>query len=108
MTAWTDNIVQRMGERSQGKMPGKPPEGDWPALPATRDDITWESAKQRLFDAVAGLRTHIETFHLATQLERGNVGYSQLADLLCRLTHNAYHIGQITKLHQWYAAQTPP
>ena len=28
-----------------------------------------------------------------------------LGDLFCRFIHNAYHIGQITKLREWRAAQ---
>lgn len=35
-------------------------------------------------------------------LDCGTVGYSQFADLLCRFTHKAYHIGQTTKLREWH------
>lgn len=104
MMAWTDNIVQRMAQRNRGEPPGKPPEGDWPPLPATMDEAAWENAQRRLWDALAALRAHIETTPPAALLNQGNVGYSQFADLLCRLIHNAYHIGQITKLREWRAA----
>ena len=105
MTAWTDNIVQRMAQRIQGEPPGKPPEGAWPPLPATMDEAAWEDAQRRLWNALAALRAHIEATPPAALLDCGNVGYSQFADLLCRLIHNAYHIGQITKLREWRAAQ---
>ena len=105
MTAWTDNIVQRMAQRMRSEPPGRPPEGDWPPLPVVLDDAAWEDAQRRLWDALAALRAHIEVTPPAALLDCGNVGYSQLADLLCRLTHNAYHIGQITTLREWWAVR---
>lgn len=106
ITAWTDNIVQRMAQRGRGEAPGRPPEGAWPPLPASLDEAAWQDTKGWLLDALAALRVHIETTTLAELLDCGSVGYSQLADLLCRFSHNAYHIGQITKLREWWAAQS--
>ncbi len=105
MTVWTENIVQRMAQRMRGEPPGKPPEGAWPPLPAALNEAAWEETQRRLWDALAALRTHIEATPTAAMLDCGSVGYSQLADLLCRLIHNAYHIGQITILREWRATQ---
>lgn len=108
MTVWTENIVERMAQRMQGELPGHPSEGAWPPLPVTLDEAAWENHRQRLENALTALRTHIETTPLAAMLDYGNAGYSQLADLFCRFTHNAYHLGQITKLREWYALPTRP
>jgi hypothetical protein len=101
MTAWTDNVVERLAQRLRSEPMGRPAEGNWPTLPDTHDDAAWEEAKQRLWESLAGLRAHIETTPPAAMLDQGTVGYSQFADLLCRFIHNAYHIGQITKLREW-------
>jgi DinB superfamily len=106
MTVWTDNIVQRREQRMRGEPPGGPPEGSWPPPPAIPDETAWEGTMQRLWEALAGLRAHIEATPLAVQLDCEQVGYSQFADLLCRFIHNAYHIGQITKLRECRAAQS--
>lgn len=106
MTAWTENIVQRMAQRQRGDRPGGPPEGHWPALPAVLDEAAWAEAQRRLWESLAALRVHIEMTPLDAMLDYGNAGYSHLADLLCRFFHNAYHIGQITKLREWHAAQS--
>lgn len=105
MTAWTENIVQRGAQRLRGENPGRPSEGAWPPLPATPDEVAWEDAKRRLWDAMNAMRGYITTTPIAAMLDQGAVGYSQLDDLLCRFTHNAYHIGQITKLREWRAGQ---
>lgn len=105
MTVWTENLVQRGEQRMRGEPPGRPPEGDWPPLPATPDEGAWEQSQRRLWDALAGLRAYIETTPPTVLLDQGNAGYSQFADLLCCLIHNAYHIGQITKLRDFYASQ---
>jgi hypothetical protein len=105
MTVWTENIVERMAQRIHGEPIGHPSEGAWPPLPGTLDEVAWEASKQRLWKALAALRAHIETTPPSALLDQGTVGYSQLADLLCRLVHNAYHIGQITKMRECQAAQ---
>jgi hypothetical protein len=106
MTVWTENIVDRMGQRMRGEPMGKPEEGAWPSLPTPLDEAAWEASKQRLWTALTALKAHIETTPLTAMLDQGTVGYSQLADLFCRLIHNAYHIGQITKLRDWAASQS--
>jgi hypothetical protein len=97
MAVWTENMVHRM----QSGDPVRPAEGAWPPLPPTLDEAAWEQAQRRLWEALAGLRAQIEAT-LPTALLDGPYG---LADLLCRFIHIAYHIGQITKLREWRAAQ---
>jgi hypothetical protein len=95
LAVWTENIIERM---RTGESVG-PPEGHWPPLPAACDEAAWASAQKRLWDALAALRAFIETSS-PNALLAGPYG---LADLLCRFTHNGYHIGQITVLREWYA-----
>jgi len=106
ITVWTENIVERMSQRTRGERPGRPAEGAWPNLPPALDEAAWEQDKQRLWEAVASMRAHIAETTVIAMLDQGDVGYSQLADLLCRFAHNAYHIGQITKLRDWYVKET--
>ena len=96
MAVWTENIVERMetGE------PVHPAEGAWPPPPTVPDEAAWEAARRRLRDALSALRARIEA-NPPDALMDGPWG---LADLLCRLIHNAYHIGQITKLRECRAA----
>jgi len=105
MAAWNENIVERMGQRTRNEPMGHPSEGAWPSLPNTLDEVAWEASKQRLWKSLAALRAHIETTPTTAMLDQGTVGYSQLADLFCRFTHIAYHIGQITKMRECQAAQ---
>jgi hypothetical protein len=91
MTVWTENIVVRMRERRDVH----PPEGPWPP-PAEPNEAEWEAAQQRLWDALEALRAYIE----ANSLEALTVPPYGLGDLFCRFIHNAYHIGQITKMRE--------
>jgi hypothetical protein len=97
MAVWTENIVERMrsGENAH------PAEGTDPPLPAIPDEAAWEAAKLRLWDALAALHAYIDTNSLDA-LAGSPYG---LGDLLCRFIHNAYHIGQITKMRELRAAQ---
>ncbi len=104
LTVWLENGVERRAQRARGEAPGKPIEGAWPELPDVKDESAWKADVERLQTALTGLRTLLETAPLAELLDMGNAKYSQLSDLMCRFTHNAYHIGQITKLREWYAA----
>lgn len=89
LTVWNENIVERV----QSGEPVRPRE-DWPGPPEVADEAAWESAKGRLRDSLALVRRLIETEPMA-KLAGPPYG---LADLLCRFTHTAYHIGQITKM----------
>lgn len=100
MTAWTDNI----GQRIQGRNRCRPPEGAWPPLPAILDEMAWEEAQQRLWGALNSLRTLIEVTPPTVLLDCPDEHGSFLADLLCRFIHNAYHIGQITKMRECMVA----
>lgn len=104
MTVWTENIVERMAQRERGESPGRPVEGAWPPLPRMRDNAAWEAGQKRLWESLSDLRVRIEEMPLPALLDLGDVGYSILSDMLCRFTHNAYHIGQITKLRECRAA----
>ena len=97
MAVWTENIVERMrsGENA------RPAEGAWTPPPAVPDEVAWEDAQRRLWDALAALHAYIEARPPAS-LWGSPYG---LADLLCRFIHNAYHIGQITKMRELRAAQ---
>ena len=91
LALWNENIVERIerGNRSH-------PNESWPALPYDTDSAGWEAARERLRVSYAAIALIIET----TSLDRLTGGYG-LADLLCRLTHSGYHLGQITKLREW-------
>jgi hypothetical protein len=92
-----------MGQRERGERPGGPSEGAWPPLPPTLDEDAWADMQRRLWEAIAAFRSHIAGTPPAALLDPGDAGYTQFADLLCRLVHNAYHIGQITKMRDWMA-----
>lgn len=104
VAVWNENIVERMAQRTRGERPGHPAEGAWPPLPAVQDEAAWEAAQNRLRESLSQVRTHIETMSLPAVVDYGSIGYSHLDDLLCRFLHNAYHIGQITKLREWRTA----
>lgn len=105
VAVWNENIVERMGQRTRNEPMGHPSEGAWPPLPNTLDEAAWEASKQRLWQSLTTLRTHIETTPIAALLDYGTVGYSHLDDLFCRFIHIAYHIGQITKMRECQSAQ---
>jgi hypothetical protein len=92
LAVWNENIVERMrtGEKA------RPAEGAWPPLPAALDEQSWLQAKRRLWDSLDGLRNYLGSLP-PEGLMSGPWG---LGDLLCRFTHNGYHIGQITKLRE--------
>ena len=92
LTVWNENIVERV----QTKVATRPIEGAWPKLPEHQDAQAWETAKHRLRQSFESVQTLI---HSTTMTEINASPYG-LADLLCRFTHAAYHIGQITILKQ--------
>lgn len=92
LNTWNLDIVERI--RTGRKC--RPPEGPWPALPHSSHEAEWKAAQARLLAAIGDLIAFVRTCTLA-DLNRGPYG---LADLLCRLTHNGYHIGQMTKLKE--------
>lgn len=97
MAVWTENIIERMRSGQNAS----PAEGHWPPPPVAPDDAAWEAAQRRLWEALAALRAYMEA-HSLDALAAGPYG---LADLFCRFIHNAYHIGQITKMGEIWEAQ---
>lgn len=92
MSVWNENIVQRI---ETGEAVG-PSEGHWPLRPGEPSDEAWEAAKKRLWDSLDSVRTMLEMTPYSV-IEASPWG---LGDLLCRFSHNAYHLGQITKLRE--------
>lgn len=92
LALWNEDIVRRVetGRRVES------PEGSWPALPEELDESAWEAAKSRLRKSLKGVESMLKTTSLA-QIAASPYG---LPDLLCRITHNGYHIGQITKIRE--------
>jgi hypothetical protein len=105
MAAWTENCVQRI----QSGKHSKPAEGAWPPLPSAPDEAAWAAAQRRLWDALTALRAQIEATPSVALLDctvgNGHQSWSPLVEVLSRLIHNAYHIGQITKLRECRAAR---
>jgi hypothetical protein len=93
LAVWHENIVERVRTREATR----PVEGSWPALPAVLDDSAWEAAKGRLWVSIGTIREMLDT----TSLEELQAGPYGIADVICRFTHNAYHIGQITKIREF-------
>ena len=98
LAVWNEDIVERVrtGERCH------PAEGAWPPSPSSPDGAAWEAAKKRLWDSLAAVTKMIETSPIET-IQSSPYG---LGDLFCRLTHNGYHIGQITKLREYEGTES--
>ena len=96
MAVWNENIVERI---RTGK-PGRPADGAWPPIADPPDEEAWERAKQRLMNSLESVRETIESTPLGV-IEASPWG---LGDLFCRFIHNAYHIGQITKMREYMEA----
>ncbi len=100
MSAWTENGIERIrsGQHS------RPAEGAWPSPPNPPDEAAWEETKNRLRAALTALRTEVGTLPSAVLVEcrihREGAGWSPLIEILSRFIHNAYHLGQITKLRE--------
>lgn len=93
LAAWHEDIVERVRTRARQH----PAEGAWPPLPQAADEAAWTAAKARLDASLEAVRAMIEV----TPLDVIQAGPYGLADLICRFTHNGYHLGQITKLREW-------
>lgn len=90
LALWHENMIDRI-ETGQ---PIHPPVA-WPPTPETANEAEWEEAKMRLRDALESVREIIER----EPLDKLASHYG-LADLLCRATHNGYHLGQIIKMRE--------
>jgi hypothetical protein len=93
---WNENIIQRMrtGEKC------RPAEGAWPPPPEQKDEAAWITAQQRLWNSLTNLEDYLRS-HTVDELAAGPYG---LGDLFCRFIHLAYHLGQITKMREWWDA----
>jgi hypothetical protein len=92
LTVWNDNIVERI----ESGLSVRPKEGAWPPLPDEKGESQWEDAKAGLWRSIASLTELVET----VPFERVRASPYGFPDLLCRFTHIAYHIGQITKIRE--------
>ncbi len=92
MAVWTENIIQRM----QRGEPVRPEEGAWPKLPDKPDEQSWAAAQRRLWNSLSALQSYME----ANPLDSLSGSPYGLGDLFCRFIHNAYHIGQISKMRE--------
>lgn len=98
LAVWHENIVERI----ETGMATHPKEGAWPSRPSTPDEAGWEAAKQRLWSSLDLVKSMLET----VPIDKINASPYGLGDLFCRFTHNAYHIGQITKLTELWLTPT--
>jgi hypothetical protein len=97
MSVWNENGVWLL----HGNLPRKPPEGDWPLLPMPLEEAGWEGIQTRLWNSLAAIRAALEQISIPALLTHPEGAYgSPLAEILCRFAHNAYHIGQITKMRE--------
>ena len=96
MAYWNENIVERM----HGDRRARPAEGPWPSMPSPADADAWASTQARLWKSLDTLCDEIGSVSMSTLLDRPWPDGSVLDDLMCRFTHNAYHIGQLTKLRE--------
>lgn len=92
LTVWNDNIIERI---QTGQMT-HPSEGAWPPKPVDLDEANWDAAKSDLWASTERLKDLIQT----VPFEKIRASPYSFADLACRFTHMAYHIGQIVKLRE--------
>lgn len=87
-----DKMVSRIID---GKNPDSE-EGDWPKRAPVLTEENWAAAKDRCRRSIELLEDTIRTAPFE-KLESNMYG---LPDLLCRLTHHGYHLGQIEKIRE--------
>ena len=94
LTVWNEDIVIRIqtGQKSH------PKEGAWPPRPSSPNKGEWLRWRKRLWESCS----KVDRLLHSTTMDQINASPYGLGDLLCRLTHMGYHIGQITKLREWY------
>lgn len=106
MTAWTGEVARRL----DGRHPGEPQEGDWPAPTGATDD-DWKrdvaalnDAHQRLLRKVGGLSDESLQAPPAEPRDREDgSGVSHYVLLHGLAQHHAYHAGQISLLKKMAA-----
>jgi hypothetical protein len=101
MTAWTEEVTQRLG----GAPAGTPAIGDWPG-PSGPDDEAWRRDVERLFEAHRTLMTAVSRLKPGALAAPTNdprnrelgTGVSREVMLHGLAQHHAYHAGQIALL----------
>ena len=110
LAAWTQEAASRL----RGDTPGLPAIGDWPGHEGDAASA-WESARQALHEAHAGLLGALGDCpedRLAEMVGSGRepalgTGVSFTIMLLGIAQHDAYHAGQLALLRRALAAQRP-
>jgi uncharacterized damage-inducible protein DinB len=103
MISWTREVTRRI----QGKAPGTPAEGDWPA-PRDDSDAAWSETRKQLSAAHQELLATIRKQPAdrwdqpvgSTQDPALGTGVTVLGMLIGLAQHDAYHIGQIATLRR--------
>lgn len=86
LAVWNENIVERMASGE----PKMPPEGHWPPLPESVTEEAWEAAQNRLRRSLAAIEEALAALPMS-QIAGPPWG---IPDLLCRMAHMGYHLGQ--------------
>lgn len=102
MRSWTEEVLRR----AKGGTPAEPVNGDWPAMPSTRDAQAWRAALQSLDAAheelVAFVATLSEDSRAARVADRPGeapgTGITQRAMIRSLAEHDVYHTGQLAVL----------
>jgi uncharacterized damage-inducible protein DinB len=102
MRSWTEEVLRR----ANGGTPGEPVKGDWPAVPATRDDNAWREALRSLdaaHEELVAFVTALSDEHRASRVadrpgEAPGTGITQRAMIRSLAEHDVYHTGQLAVL----------
>lgn len=101
MTVWTDWAANFLREQDTEVL-------DWPPVTRT-DEAAWNEARDNLNHALTAFRASIAALapdDLSHTPVPEVTQTTNLSALLSILIHNAYHAGQITKLHERWLAKT--
>jgi uncharacterized damage-inducible protein DinB len=107
VTAWKNEVRRRIG----GAPSGEPPEGDWPAVPASPTEQAWreavtalDAAHRALVDAVGRLpETQLFEPTNDPRNRATGAGVSHYVLLHGAVQHDVYHAGQIGLLKKAFS-----
>ena len=102
MRSWTEEVLRR----AKGGTPGEPVNGDWPAMPAKRDDKAWREALRSLDAAHEELVAFVASLSDERRASPGRsatreapgTGITQRAMIRSLAEHDVYHTGQLAVL----------
>lgn len=102
MRSWTEEVLRR----AKGGTPAEPVNGDWPAMPAKRDDKAWRDAlhsldvaHEELVAFVADLPDDRRASRVADRPgEAPGTAITQRAMIRSLAEHDVYHTGQLAVL----------